>query len=78
MLENDDMKKALVKVESLLRNTIGKFYFGFAWLLLSNLLICKTDEKDSLNDLYNDFRGHYDQIKSQLAQYQKRLGEEIQ
>lgn len=31
-----------------------------------------------MNQLYDDFRGHYDQIKSQLAQYQKRLGEEIQ
>lgn len=25
-----------------------------------------------------DFRGHYEQIKSQVNQYQKRLGEEIQ
>jgi len=25
-----------------------------------------------------DFRGHYDTIKAQVNQYQKRLGEEIQ
>lgn len=37
-----------------------------------------TAEKEDLNQLYDDFRGHYDQIKAQLAQYQKRLGEEIQ
>ena len=35
-------------------------------------------EKDQINALYEDFRGHYEQIKTQLAQYQKRLGEEIQ
>jgi chromosome segregation protein len=28
--------------------------------------------------LYEDFRGHYEQIKNQVNQYQKRLGEEVQ
>lgn len=28
--------------------------------------------------MYEDFRGHYEQIKNQVNQYQKRLGEEVQ
>ena len=35
-------------------------------------------EKDQINALYDDFRGHYEQIKGQVNTYQKRLGEEIQ
>lgn len=35
-------------------------------------------EKDQISALYEDFRGHYESIKGQVSQYQKRLGEEIQ
>jgi hypothetical protein len=73
-LENDDLKKALTQVEKHLDKTIGKFNV----LFLSSFVLNCTAEKEDLNQLYDDFRGHYDQIKSQLAQYQKRLGEEIQ
>ena len=37
-----------------------------------------VEEKEELSQLHEDFRGHYEQIKSQLAQYQKRLGDELQ
>jgi len=35
-------------------------------------------EKNQAIEQYEDLRGHYDMKVNQLAQYQKRLGEEIQ
>ncbi len=35
-------------------------------------------EKEQIGALYNDFKGHYESMKQQCGQYQKRLGEEMQ
>ena len=45
---------------------------------VENHLETTMKEKDQINLLYEDFRGHYEQIKTQVNSYQKRLGEEIQ
>ena len=35
-------------------------------------------EKEQVNALYADFKGHYEQMRAQSDQFQKRLSEEIQ
>ena len=35
-------------------------------------------ERDQLRVLYDNFRGHYDNIKAEVTTYQKHLGEEMQ
>ena len=35
-------------------------------------------EKEQVNDLYTNFKGHYEQLNSKYNQCQKRLSEEIQ
>jgi predicted nucleic acid-binding Zn-ribbon protein len=35
-------------------------------------------EKEQVSALYNDFKVHYEQMRNQSTQYQKRLGEEVQ
>lgn len=35
-------------------------------------------EKEQVTSLYNDFKIHYEQMRNQSAQFQKRLGEEMQ
>lgn len=35
------------------------------------------NERDQIKMIYDNFRGHYDQIKAEMSTYQKRLGEEM-
>lgn len=35
-------------------------------------------EKEQLQALHQDFKQHYEQMRSQSNQYQQRLGEEVQ
>ena len=41
-------------------------------------LLTATAEKEQVNALYNDFKNHYEQMRAQSNQFQKRLSEEIQ
>lgn len=52
--ENDDLQRALIAVEKHLETTLGKCNFQ-----QSQIIFCYIAEKDQINTLYDDFRGHY-------------------